>query len=242
LKGIFVTGTDTGVGKTTVCAGLLRAIREEGINAAPAKPVQTGCVPGSSGLSAPDLDLCLETAEMTPDAAEKDLMCPFRLLTACSPHLASRIEGKVITVGRAVHHLEQLSNLYDLVIAEGSGGVMVPLNETETMLELMVELNWPVLLVARGSLGTINHTLLSLQTIRSSGLAVTGVVINHLQQGRSIITSDNPHTVRQFGNVEILGELPYGIQDRSDAGRMVFGGIYKKLLSFMEGRSDEWIR
>ena len=210
MKGIFVTGTDTGVGKTVVTAGLTRILRAAGLDAAPMKPVQTGCVSTGESLSAPDLEFALCAAGLAPDPSEKHLMCPYCYEPACSPHLAGRLAGHDPQVDKIVEAARRLGRRRQVVIAEGAGGVLVPLNERETMLDLMRQLHWPVVLVARGALGTINHTLLSLRALRGADVDVLGVVFNDdTLVARDVVRQDNPLAVATFGRVDVLGGIPY---------------------------------
>jgi len=206
---VFVTGTGTGVGKTLVAAGLLKALRESGVSALPVKPVQTGCSERAGRLSAPDLEFCLQVACLAPGESLMDLMCPFRYSPACSPHLAGRITGVHPDVETVIGKMNRLSDNCDFIVAEGAGGILVPLNDSEKMLDLMIELDWPVILVARGDLGTINHTLLSLAVLRNAGLHVVAVVVNNLTEGVSIVTRDNPRAITEFGNVSRVATIPH---------------------------------
>lgn len=206
---MFVTGTGTGVGKTVVAAGLLRALRDGGVSALPVKPVQTGCPRIDGKLSAPDLEFSLKVADLEPGEDLKDLMCPFRYSPACSPHLAGRMNGVYADVDTIIEKMDQLFEKCDFLIVEGAGGVMVPLNDSEKMLDLMVELNWPVVLVARGDLGTINHSLLSLETLKNAGLQIAAVVVNHLTEDVSMVTRDNPRAIAEFSNVSRIATLPH---------------------------------
>ncbi|MCD4774536.1 MAG: dethiobiotin synthase [Candidatus Aegiribacteria sp.] len=209
MRGVFVTGTGTGVGKTLVAAGLLKALRDAGAVALPMKPVQTGCPEEGGMLTASDLEFSIRMAGLKPDVQLLDLMCPFRYVPACSPHLAGRLSGIQPDVRTIRNKMERLSNSCDFLVAEGAGGVLVPLNENEKMLDLMVELNWPVILVARGDLGTINHSLLSLAVLRNAGLRIAAVVVNHLTEDASLVTEDNPGAIAKFGEVPLTMEIPY---------------------------------
>ena len=210
MKGVFITATDTGVGKTIVAAGLLRAARSGGLDVAPFKPVQTGCESGPDGLIAPDIEFALTAADFTPGPGEADLLCPYRFAPACSPHLAGRMAGQAAGIEPILHAARQLQAAHQGLIAEGAGGVLAPLNEEQTMLDVMSALAMPVVLVGRGSLGTINHTLLSLQVLRSAGLEVLGVVLSDSSAGPGdFVRADNPSAIAQFGRVEILGEIPF---------------------------------
>ncbi|MBD3276915.1 MAG: dethiobiotin synthase [Candidatus Aegiribacteria sp.] len=208
LKGLFVTGTDTGVGKTLVAAGLLRAMRNTGMDVLPCKPVQTGCTFEYGNLLPPDLELCLKSSDLHPSKEIEKLMCPFRYRPACSPHLAGRMAGKSPTIASIADSLNKLSDGCEYVIVEGAGGVMVPLNNEETMLDLMTGLGLPVLLVARAGLGTINHSLLSILALESRNVQPAGIVMNMLREKTSYITDDNSKTVERFSGVPVLSVLP----------------------------------
>ncbi len=205
MNGLFITGTDTDVGKTALSALLLAELRRRGINAAPMKPVQTGC---ESGV--PDLDYSLAMAGMNISAEDYANMSPYRFEPACSPHLAADMAGTEIELAEMVIAARTLGSQYEFVIAEGAGGIMVPLNRRETMLDLMQAMKLPVLLAARPGLGTINHTLLSIQALRSDGLDISGVVfVASTDTESGFIEEDNGNTIAQFGKVPILGTIPY---------------------------------
>ncbi|MCK5116192.1 MAG: dethiobiotin synthase [Candidatus Aegiribacteria sp.] len=222
MRGVFVTGTGTGVGKTLIAAGLLKALRDSGVSALPVKPVQTGCLEIDGGLSAPDLEFCLKVAGVAPDESLIRLMCPFRYSPACSPHLAGKMTGVYPDVGTVARKMDRLSGSCDFLVAEGAGGILVPLNDSEKMIDLMVELGWPVVLAARGDLGTINHSLLSLAVLRNAGLRVAAVVVNHLTEEISLVTIDNPLAIAQHsGSVRIV-EIPYMQNPEELAGNPCF--------------------
>ncbi len=221
MRGLFVTGTDTGVGKTAFSALLLAEIRRRKINAAPIKPVQTGCKrvgdsdpaslePSASCLSVPDLDYSLSMASMVVPADEYRNMAPYTYEPACSPHLAAELASADIDIAEIVIAARTLASEYEFVIAEGAGGIMVPLNRRETTLDLMQALKFPVLIVARPGLGTINHTLLSIRALRSDGLEIAGIVfVANEPDEPGFIEEDNAVTIEQFGKVPILGTIPY---------------------------------
>lgn len=209
MRGVFVTGTGTGVGKTLIAAGLLKAFRDSRVSALPVKPVQTGCPEAGGRLSAPDIEFSLKAAGLEPDENLMDLMCPFRFSPACSPHLAGRIYGIHADVETVIAKMGQLFEKSDFLVTESAGGILVPLNDSEKMLDLMVKLGWPVVLVARGDLGTINHSLLSLAVLKNAGLQTAAVVINHLTENTSIVTRDNPRAIAKYGCVSRIVEIPF---------------------------------
>lgn len=208
MNGLFVTGTDTDIGKTALSGLLLAELRRRGLNAAPMKPAQTGCEDG-----VPDLDYSLSMAQMAVSAENYTNMSPYRFEPACSPHLAAKMAGTEIEIAEMVIAARTLAAEYEFVIAEGAGGIVVPLNRRETMLDLMQALKYPVLLAARPGLGTINHTLLSIRALRSDGLDIAGIVfVASTNQEPGFIEEDNVTTIEQFGKVPVLGTIPYCAQ------------------------------
>lgn len=211
MRSVFIAGTDTGVGKTTVAAALLAAARRAGVDAVPMKPVQTGCVPRGRRLIAPDLRLCLAAAGLRLGAREQEKLCPYRFRPACSPHLAARLARTPIRLPRLCACLEALRRGHDAVIVEGAGGVLVPIGRGRTMADLMRAFGLPVVLVARAGLGTLNHTFLSLEALRARGLPVAGVVLVQAaaDRGDRRIIADNRRTLARVGKVRILAEFPF---------------------------------
>jgi dethiobiotin synthase len=202
--GFFVAGTDTGVGKTQVTAALVAALRAANIEALPVKPVQTGARRGR----APDLDFVLRAAGLTPSRARYAQLAPACLPLAASPHLAARQAGvklRVRDLGRAVHRVQQ-EGVFPVV--EGAGGLLVPLNDRETMLDLMQALDLPVILVARPGLGTLNHTLLSAYALDGAGLQLAAVVLSQTTRGLTAIQRDNVKTLQHHLHCPVL-QLPY---------------------------------
>lgn len=222
MNGLFITGTDTDVGKTALSALLLAELRRRKINAAPMKPAQSGCskVADSSGnraitaqasrLTVPDLDYSLSMAQMDVSAEDYKNMSPYRFEPACSPHLAAEMAGTEIDIAEIMISARALISDYDFLLAEGAGGALVPLNRHEIMMDLMQALKLPVLIAARPGLGTINHTLLTIRALRSDGLNIAGVVfVASTDQEFTFIEEDNGTTIEQFGKVPVLGTIPY---------------------------------
>ena len=183
-QGIFITGTDTGVGKTVVSAALLSVLRSAGMDAVPMKPVQTGATRRSGRWRSPDLDFCLALAGLQPGPVEYARMAPCCFAKACSPHLAAAVAGRCIRLRRLTACFQTLKARHAMVVVEGVGGVCVPIQGRQTMLDLMGALDLPVVVVARLGLGTINHTLLTLHCLRRAQVRVLGVVFNATRPGR----------------------------------------------------------
>jgi dethiobiotin synthase len=175
--GLFITGTDTGVGKTWI-SRLLIDNAPRSMVATYMKPVQTGCTDSKGGiLVAPDFEYVAMGAMKMAGRYQDHV--PYRFRHACSPHLASRLEQRPIGVGRILAAYGRISAKAGLVVVEGAGGVLVPLSEKAVMLDLIQALRIPVLVVTRPHLGTLNHTRLTLERLRSAGIVVAGAVINN---------------------------------------------------------------
>jgi dethiobiotin synthetase len=174
-KGVFVAGTDTGVGKTVVAAGLVRLARNTGIRAIAVKPIETGCQV-RSGMLFP------EDGAFLVDAAEKHLTLdecvPFRFSLPASPARAAAMEGRGLKLVDVEQHVRALAEDADLTIVEGAGGLMVPIQGKLMMIDLAERLGYPTLLVGRTKLGTLNHTLLSVNALRQRGMRVAGIVLS----------------------------------------------------------------
>jgi dethiobiotin synthetase len=228
LRGFFITGTGTGVGKTAVAAALLFLLNNKGIRSAPVKPVQTGVSPGEKD----DLDLCLKTAGLNPAPEELKLMCPYRFSLPGSPHLAAEEEGVVIDLSNIVRACQVLSSSYMALVVEGAGGILVPLTRRLTTLDLIRELDLPLIITARAGLGTINHTLLTLETASRADVKTTAVVLNHPEPVNKVpvlnkIETDNRKIIQELGWVPVWEALPHipGAGERPEPTRELAGHL-----------------
>lgn len=191
----FITGTDTEIGKTTIAAGLLHAARRRGLSAAAVKPVAAGCMHTADGLRNDDA-LTLQ-AECVP-ALDYDLLNPVALEPAIAPHIAAIEAGLELTTGQLATACFRVFDLgADLTLVEGAGGWRVPLNDTQTLADLAIELAQPVIMVVGLRLGCINHALLTAEAIAADGLQLAGWVANQV----------DPHMDRQLHNLDTLKNL-----------------------------------
>lgn len=210
MKNYFITATGTDVGKTIITAGFLRYLRNTGVNAISMKPAQTGAEQIDGHWTAPDLQVHWDAAGLSFPPEEQKVMAPYLYEPACSPHLAGRMAKRYADIDHIVECAKKLEAQYDCVLAEGAGGLYAPITETETMLDLMKALGYPVFLVAHRGLGTINHTLLSIEAIRNAGLTLEGVILNETEDVEpDYIKQDNPAAIQSFGNTRILGNVDY---------------------------------
>jgi dethiobiotin synthetase len=203
VKALFVTGTDTGCGKTSVGVALALAARAAGLAVRVLKPVETGC---EAGVPADALAL----ARAAGDARPVDEICPVRLALPAAPLVAARAEGVEIELASLVSAYERTSSRADLVLVEGAGGLRVPIAPGVEMGDLARALDTPLLVVARAALGTINHTLLTLQAAAAQNLPVAGVVISHTQPGLSRADRANLDQLLAALPAPFWGELAHG--------------------------------
>jgi dethiobiotin synthetase len=212
---LFVTGTDTGVGKTTVSAALLAAWRRSGRRVAPLKPIETGCDGVPPDLVPADA-LRLAAAAGLADTPV-DVLCPNRYALPASPEAASRAEGRPVDLDAIDRAHARLAAGADLVLVEGAGGLLVPIAPGVLMADLAARLGATLLLVARASLGTINHTLLTVEAARRRGLAVAGVILNRTASLPGPDEPTNAEAIARHGGVEVLGTLPHLPGEPADA-------------------------
>ena len=204
-RGIFITGTDTGVGKTIVTAAVAAAFTAHGVNTGIMKPITTGEAERSTGLSDPDW---LVSAMGVTDPP--DLITPYRFRTAAAPLIAAARDGRAIEPARIIGALQALSARHDCVVVEGIGGVLVPVTPDLFVVDLARQMGLPVLVVARTSLGSINHTLLTLECLRSRGVPILGLIFNNPARPPSVPDeSDTIQTILRVSGLRSFGELPY---------------------------------
>lgn len=206
--GYFITGTDTGVGKTRIASALLAAFNSRGYSTAAMKPVATGCVNTAQGLRNDDA-LALQRHASLPLTYEQ--VNPYAFEPAIAPHLAAAQAGQTIDLMRIKHGLDNLAVRSDAVIVEGAGGWQVPLNRDTTIADLAHTLGLPVILVVGMRLGCLNHALLSVESIEQSGLPLAGWVANVIDPAMQCI-EENIATLRERIAAPWLGTMLWDTQ------------------------------
>jgi len=207
---LFVTATDTEVGKTAVAAALAALLRRRGRNVGVMKPLASGCDTVDGALVAADA-VCLARAAGVDDAHE--LVCPIRLRPPLAPTVAAERDHAVVDLTAVWAARDRLAAVHDCLIVEGIGGIMVPLTADRTVLDVAAEFGAPVLVVARAGLGTINHSLLTVDALRQRGLTVAAVLLNtatnapHETGGAAVET--NPSAIARATGLPVLGPLPW---------------------------------
>ena len=201
-KGIFITGTDTGVGKTVAAAALARLLRLRGVDVGVMKPVTSGCSVRGGALVSDDAELLAWAAGMndvTPDNA------PYLLSAPLAPSEAASRDNVRIDFSRIKESFQTLTEHHDFVIVEGAGGLMVPLIGGLLVADLITALELPALVVTRPNLGTINHTLLTTFAARQMGIAVAGIIINNYPEKPDEAEEYAPHLLGSLASAPILG-------------------------------------
>jgi dethiobiotin synthetase len=212
VPGIFVTGTDTGVGKTVVSAALVLCARAAGRSVAYLKPAQTGW----DGAIAGDAPFVAAAAGDPPI----ETAVPFLLRAPLAPSVAGELEGVRPDPARVRERYAELSGRHDLVVVEGAGGLLVPFSEGVDMAALAALLGLPVLVVVRPGLGTLSHTLLTLEAAHRRGLTVLGYVISGMPAEPGLDALTNPGALARLTPVPLLGVLPHDPGVDVDAGRL----------------------
>lgn len=205
MRGLFVTATDTGVGKTVVAAAIVAALRARGERVAAFKPVVTGTDEPADADWPPD-DVLLAAATGTT----RDDVTPHRFGPPVSPHLAAELAGARLDPAALRAAFDARAAAADAIVVEGVGGLLVPLTPDYAVRDFARDLGLPLVVAARPGLGTINHTLLTLEAARHAGLTVAGVVITPWPERPSTMEEDNRATIARLGAVEVatLPTLP----------------------------------
>ena len=214
MKGIFVTGTDTGVGKTIITGLLARYLSENNFKVITQKWVQTGCNDFSGSDVAAHLKLTGSQENMSKPYQKHMLSYVYKF--TASPHLAALLENRRTVPCKIKRSYEFLSKKFDLVIVEGVGGALVPYDKKNLVIDIAKELNLPVLVVAQNKLGAVNHTLLTIEALQKRKMKILGIVFNDVKNENRLILKDNPDIIQSLSRVRILGILPW----EENIGRM----------------------
>jgi dethiobiotin synthetase len=219
MRGLFVTGTDTGVGKTEVACALLEGARARGLDAVGMKPAQSGVGPAEPS----DAE---RLAAASGGSEPLEAVCPYSFGPPLAPAVAARVEGRAISFGRIVDAARSLAARHEAVLVEGAGGLLVPLTDRETYADLAAALALPALVVARAGLGTVNHTALTVEALRRRGLAVAGIVLNRAGPDDDPSVPYNAGEIARLTGVAPAALLPFvaDIEARRSALRSMLAG------------------
>ncbi|MEK4873684.1 dethiobiotin synthase [Bacillus sp. FSL W8-0102] len=206
MSAIFLTGTDTDIGKTVITTLLVHFFQKRNIPIFSFKPIQTGAIQRNGEWYAPDPVVYEKVTKPTSHNEFYGIL----LKKASSPHLAARLEGVHIPVHEIKEQIASLETKYEHLILEGAGGLYVPItDEGYCMIDFMQELSYPVILVARAGLGTINHTVLSIEALKKRNIPIAGIIFNQLNVDDHEIEEDNRIMVKKLTDVPVIGSVPY---------------------------------
>lgn len=208
MRSIFITGTDTGVGKTLIAAALAAVLKNKAIDVGVMKPVASG--------GRDDAELLIKGAGVIDDIT---LVNPYCFETPVAPSVAAEIEGVRIDIEKIKAAYEELSRRHETLIVEGVGGLLVPIYKGYLVSDLIKDLNLPVIIVSRPALGTINHTLLTVRQARAKGIEVLGVIINNYDEAKAGIAEKTaPEIIERIGKVPVLGIVRHIDETGSENG------------------------
>jgi dethiobiotin synthetase len=202
MRAYFVTGTDTGVGKTLVAAGLLANARARGLTVAALKPAETGCVGGVAA------DGQLLRAAAAAEDLPLETTVPHRYAAPVAPAVAARTEGHPFSLRRTLAAFDVLAGA-DFVLVEGAGGLLVPFADDLLGADVAAALGIPLLIVARAGLGTINHTLLTVAEARRRELVIAGIILNRVRAEADASEATNAAEIARLSGVPVLGTVEH---------------------------------
>ena len=207
MQGYFITGTNTNVGKTVVTACLANLLKNQGENVGVMKPIETGVDPECSSSANSDAKFLIEVTGVQ-DALED--VCPYRLKTPASPYQAAKIEGKELYLEKILERFRALQSKHSMMLVEGIGGLLVPIAQRYNVTDLALQMDLPLIIVSRIQIGTLNHTLLTINAARQHGLKVAGVILNPVHEGElDTIEEEQGSLIEEFSDTLILGTCPY---------------------------------
>jgi len=236
-SGIFITGTDTGVGKTVVAAALALHFKRQGIHVGVMKPIETGVSEARIGQS----DAAkLQTLVESEDAL--GAICPFQFALPLAPLAAAQTERRGISLRVIQQVYRLLSSRYECMVVEGVGGVYVPVAPKADIMDLIIRLKLPVVIVGKAALGGINHALLTIEALRRRKIRIAAIILNQTQPARSKLDRLQERTtveiLRKQAGVPVIGPLPYrselSRQFRRSVAKLAGSAAMKKLAKIVK--------
>lgn len=231
-KSLFITGTDTGVGKTIVSGAIAGYLKSQKVNVGVMKPAESGCLPDPKNSKTLIRSDTLFLKKMAKAGDMIDLINPYYFEAPLAPAIAAELEKKEISIDKILSCFQVLLKFHPTLLVEGAGGLFVPLTRQKMMIDLIQLLQLPVLLVARAGLGTINHTLLSIEALQHRKIKIAGVVLNHSSAETDLSSKYNLETLKKNTDVPIWGEFPF-VKDFNHESSLI-QLIKSRFSSFLE--------
>jgi dethiobiotin synthetase len=226
MKSFFITGTDTGVGKTLVGGGIAGVLKRSGKRVGVLKPFESGCSKLGGELIPED---ALFLKNISGCAEDIDVICPYRMEHPLAPGVAAEIEGVAIDLDRVRSCFKALKEKYETVLVEGAGGLMVPVTGDLLISDLIKMLDLPIIIVSRLSLGTINHTLLTVKHALACGISVAGIILNQVTPEIGKAEETNPEVIKRFSGIPILGQIPFIPHEKRNNADFIVDAIQENI-------------
>ncbi len=221
-NGVFITGTDTGVGKTLISGGIAKVLADDGVQVGCFKPIATGCFEEAGRLVSSDAKFL---AKYSNAGLDYETINPIRYRVPAAPLVSAQAEGVDLDLTKIFEPYKEIISKSNFVVVEGIGGVRVPLSVDFDVLDLMKEFALPVIVVTRPNLGTLNHTLLTIDAVRDSGLELAGVIISgYNPKTRDIAEKTVEQTIISCGNIDVMATVPY--YENADVDKGEIGNSY----------------
>lgn len=228
MRGILITGTDTGVGKTFVGCGLAAALTAQGKTVGVLKPAETGCPMRDGRLFPED---AIRLAAFARTALPLEQLCPYRFAPPVAPAVAAELTGTTIEPQRIALAFAQLARHHDLTLVEGAGGLLVPLIGRYTFADLARDLRIPLVVVVGSKLGALNHTLLTLHCAQTRSLPIAGYILNHPLPVLDLATQTNAQVLARLTDVPCLGTLPFvSLSGEVEHDRVRLGALFSQAI------------
>ncbi len=216
MKSYFITGTDTGVGKTTITAALAACIKKLGVDVGVMKPIATG-IPQKSGFKSHDASVLCQSCGV--DDAE-DLVNPVFMPLPASPYDVSKTLDLKFDRAIIFEKFEKLKSLHKMLLVEGIGGMMTPISRDYFVADLIKGMGLETIIVTRSTLGTLNHTMMTVKTCHDYKIPIKGIIVNNYDEKGGIAEKNSPATIYEITNIPILGTLPF-VKDYQNLEMMI---------------------
>ena len=205
VKSYFVTGTDTGVGKTAITAALVASLRKRGIDVGVMKPIASG-TPQKTGFKSSDVTLLHEAAKVND---VEEMMNPVFLQVPTSPYDATKILNLKIDMKTISERFQHLLKAHQMLLVEGIGGIMTPITKSFFVADMIKEMGLETIIVTRSTLGTLNHTVMTFRMCKEYHIPIKGMIINYFDEKGSLAERNAPSTLHEITGVPILGTIPF---------------------------------
>jgi len=216
MKAYFITGTDTGVGKTAITAGISGSLRKAGVNVGVMKPIATG-IPQKIGFKSADVEIIVGASNSKDP---EDLINPVFFPIPTSPYDATKLLSLSVDVSLILSSFTKLLSVHDVLLVEGIGGIMTPITKQFFIADMIKMMNIETIIVTRATLGTLNHTMLTYDACKERGIKVKGIIINNFDEKGSPVEKNAPTTLHEITGLDILGVVPF-IKDYNKIDTMI---------------------